>query len=165
MGCYEHGNLAVTTLILLTGVLFIVIVLVWFAVGERYRTLADDLGPAEREWVSREAADLLAELASRAISLAQMERVVEAELRDREDSVRVSVRRRLARAGSRESWSAFARGSALVEEDPVRAVRELPALRSAMEESLEAYHEVLVMLGVATSGTSVVEWGEEHERA
>ena len=149
-----------TILILLTGVLFIAFVLVWFAVGERYRTLADDLGPAEREWVAREAADLLAELDSRAITLAQMERVVGAELRDRDASLRVSVRRRLA--GSREYRIAFARGVALIEEDPVRAVRELPALRSGMEESLEAYREVLVMLGVVDGETSVVEWGEDH---
>jgi hypothetical protein len=52
--------LAVTILILLGGVSFIVFVLVWFSVGERYRMPADDLGPAEREWVAREAADLLA---------------------------------------------------------------------------------------------------------
>lgn len=154
-----------TTLILLGGVSFIVFVLVWFSIGERYRTLADDLGPAEREWVAREAADLLAELASWALVLVRMERVVEAELRDREAGVRVAVRRRLAQAGLREFWSEFARGSALVEEDPARAVRELPALRSVMEESLEAYDEVLEMLGVANGGTSVVERGEESGRA
>jgi hypothetical protein len=151
---------ALTILILLTGVLFIAFVLVWFAVGERYRTLADDLGPAEREWVAREAADLLAELDSRAIALSQMEMVVEAEVRDRDASLRDSVRRRLA--GSREFRIVFARGAALIEEDPVRAVRELPALRSAMEESLEAYREVLLMLGVIDGETSVVEWGEDH---
>jgi hypothetical protein len=52
-----------TALILLTGVLFIGFVLVWFTVEERYRTLAGDLGPAERE--ARKAADLLEELALR----------------------------------------------------------------------------------------------------
>jgi hypothetical protein len=157
--------LAVTILILLGGVSFIVFVLVWFSVGERYRALADDLGPAEREWVAREAADLLAELASWAIVLVRMERVVEAELRDKETGVRVAVRRRLDGAGSREFWSEFARGSALVEEDPARAVRELPALRSVMEESLEAYDEVLEMLGVANGRASVVERGEDRGRA
>ena len=145
-----------TILTLLTVVPLIVFVLVWFAVGERYRTLADDLGPA----------DLLAELVSRATALAQMEWVVGAELWGTEPSVRVSVRRRIARARSREFWSAFARGADLVDEDdPVRAVRELPELRSAMEESLGAHHEVLAMLGVADGWTSVVERGEDHGRA
>jgi hypothetical protein len=155
----------VATLILLGGVLFIVFVLVWFYAGERYRSPVDDLGPAEREWVAKEAADLLVELASWAIVLAQTERTVEAALRDREAGVRVAVCRRLARAGLPEFWGEFLRASALVEEDPARAVRKLPALRSAMEESLEAYDEVIGMLGVADSGTSVVEWGEDHGRA
>lgn len=145
-----------TILTLLTVVPLIVFVLVWFAVGERYRTLADDLGPA----------DLLAELVSRATALAQMEWVVGAELWGPEPSERVSVRHRIARARSREFWSAFARGADLVDEDdPVRAVRELPELRSAMEESLGAHHEVLAMLGVADGWTSVVERGEDHGRA
>jgi hypothetical protein len=157
--------LAVTILILWGGVSFIVFVLVWFSVGERYRMPADGLGPAEREWVAREAADLLAELASWAIVLVWMERLVEAELQDKEAGIRVAVRRRLDGAGLREFWSEFARGSALVEEDPARAVRELPALRSVMEESLEAYDEVLEMLGVANGGASVVERGEDRGRA
>ena len=145
-----------TILTLLTVVPLIVFVLVWFAVGERYRTLADDLGPA----------DLLAELVSRATALAQMEWVVGAELWGPEPSERVSVRHRIARARSREFWSAFARGADLVDEDdPVRAVRELPELRSAMEESLGAHHEVFAMLGVADGWTSVVERGEDHGRA
>jgi hypothetical protein len=115
--------------------------------------------------VAREAADLLAELASWAIVLVRMERVVEAELRDKEASVRVAVRRRLDGAGSREFWTEFARGSALVDEDPAQAVRELPALRSVMEESLEAYEEVLGMLGVANGRASVVERDEDRGRA
>jgi hypothetical protein len=155
----------VTVVILLGGFVFVVFVLVWFAVGERYRTLADDLGRAEREWVGREAADLLAELASWAIVLVQTERVVEAMLRDQEVGVRVAVHRRLAQADVRRFWSEFARGSALVEEDLARAVRELPALRSVMEESLETYDEVLEMLGVANGRASVIERGEDRGRA
>jgi hypothetical protein len=161
----SYGNLAVTILILLGGVLIIVFVLVWFSVGERYRRSADDLGPGEREWVAGEAADLLAELASWALVLVRMERTVEAELRGREASVRVAVRRRLARADLRRFLHEFARRSGIVEEDPARAIRELPALRSVLEESLEAYDEVLEMLGVTNGRASVVERGEESGRA
>lgn len=135
-----------TILILLSGVLFIVFVLVWFSVGERYRIPAEDLGPAEREWVASEAADLLAEMASWALVLVRMERAVEAELRGKGAGVRAAVRRRLARANLREFWSEFARISGLVEEDPARVIRELPALWCVLEESQEAYDEVLGML-------------------
>ena len=151
-----------TEVILLGGFVFVVFVLVRFGAGERYRTPADYLGPAERAWVAREAADLLAELASSALELARVERVVEAVLRDQEASVRVAVRRRLMRAGLPQFWGEFVRASELVEENPARAVRELPALRTALEESLQVYDEVLVMLGVANGGTSVVERGEDH---
>ena len=135
-----------TTLILLGGALFIIFVLVWFSAGEWYRMPADDLGPAEREWLTKEAADLLAEVASRALVLARMERAVEAELRDAEAGVRVAVRRRLDRADLRRFWGEFVRRSGLVEEDPARAIRELPALEYVLEESLGAYDEVLEML-------------------
>lgn len=151
-----------TVVILLGGVLLIVSILVWFGASGRYRMLADDLGPAEREWVAREAVDLLAELASRALVLVRMERIVEAVLRDREAGMRVAVRRCLMRAGLPEFWGEFVRTSALVEEDPARAVREMPALRSALEESLQAYDEVLGMLGVADESVLVVERGEDH---
>jgi hypothetical protein len=71
----------------------------------------------------------------------------------------------LARAGLRQFWREFVRRPALVEENPARAIRELPALRSVMEESLEAYDEVLGMLGVANGRASVTERGEDHGRA
>ena len=154
-----------TAILLLGGFVFVMFVVVRFGAGERYRTLANDLGPAEREWVAKEATDLLAELASSALVLARAERIVEAVLRDQETGVRVAVRRRLMRAGLPEFWGEFLRASALVEEDPVRAVKELPALRSAMEESLEAYDEVLGMLGVVNGRASVVERGEDRGRA
>ena len=151
-----------TVVVLLGGFVFVVLVLVRFGAGELYRMPVDDLGPAEREWVAREAAGLLAELAVWALVLVRMERVVEAVLRDQEPGVRVAVRRRLMRAGLPEFRGEFVRTSALVEEDPARAVRELPALRSALEESLQAYDEVLGMLGVADEMVLGTERGEDH---
>ena len=156
---------ALTGVILLGGFVLVVFVQVRFGAGEWYRTPADDLGPAERAWVAKEAADLLAELASCALVLAQKEELVEALLRDREAGVRIAVRRRLAKAGSREFRSEFAWASALVEENPAWVVRELPALRAALENSLEAYDEVLETLGVADGRGSVVERGKDHGNA
>ena len=141
------------TVVILLGVMF---VLVRFGAGEWYRTPADDLGSAERAWVLKEAVDLLAELASWALVLVQTERVVEAVLRDREACVCAALRRRFARACSREFWGEFVRASALLEKNPVLAVRELPALRSDLEESLQAYDEVLGTLGAAGETVLVV---------
>jgi len=151
----------VTTVFLLVGVVFVVSVLGWFWVGERYRLPSEELGPAERAWVAREAGDLLAELAPEAILLVGKERAVEAALRDERDgALGAAARRRMGEAGLRGFWEEFVRASVLVEEDPARAVRELPALRVLLEEGLEACDEVLGMLGVAGQMVEPVERGE-----
>ena len=100
-----------TVVILFGGFVFVVFVLVRFGASERYWTPVEDLGPAEREWLAREAADLLAELASWAIVVVWTEREVEAMLRDQEVGVRVAVHRRLAQAGLRDFWRELVRGS------------------------------------------------------
>jgi hypothetical protein len=66
----------------------------------------------------------------------------------------------MGEAGLRGFWEEFVRASVLVEEDPARAVRELPALRVLLEEGLEACDEVLGMLGVAGQMVEPVERGE-----
>lgn len=152
-----------TTVLLLVAVVFVSCVLGWFWVGERYRMPSEELGPAERAWVAREAGELLVELAPDAILLAERERAVALALRGEEGgALGVAVRRRLEEAGLRRFWEAFSRASVLVEEDPARAVRELPALRSLLEEGLEACEEVRGMLG--GMGESI-ERGEGRGRA
>ncbi len=138
----------VTTVFLLIGVAFVVAVLGWFWAGERYRLPSEELGPAERAWVAREAGDLLAELAPEAILLVEKERAVEAVLREERDVGLAAVaRRRLEESGLRGFWERFVRASVLVEEDPAGVVRQLPALRVLLERGLEACDEVLGMLG------------------
>lgn len=143
------ADAVVTTVFLLMGVAFVVAVLVWFWVGERYRMPPEELGPVERAWVAREAGDLLSELAPEAILLAEKERAVEAALREgRGDSASGAFARwRSGEPGLRGFWNGFGRVSALVEEDPALAVRELPALRVLLDEALQACDEVLGMLG------------------
>ena len=152
----------VATVLLLLGVVFVALVLGWFLLGERYRLSAEGLGPAERAWVAREAGDLLAELAPQAIMLAEKERAVEAALQERGGEVGAAARRRLEGADLCGFWDAFARSSVLVEEDPARAVGELPDLRSFLEGGLEACDEVLGMLGVAPETAEPVERGEDR---
>lgn len=154
----------VTMVFLLVGVVFAVAVLGWFWVGGRYRLPSGEFGPAELAWVAREAGDLLSELAPEAILLAEKERAVEAALRDERDGALEAVARwRLEEAGLRGVREAFSRVSVLVEEDPARAVRELPALRVLLENGLEACDEVLGMLGVAGKMVESVERGEGRE--
>ncbi len=155
------ADAVVTTVFLLVGVAFVVSVLGWFWVGERYRLPPEELGPVERAWVAREAGDLLAELAPEAILLVERERAVEAALRDeRGGAVGAFTRWRLGEAELRGFWEGFVRVSVLVEEDPALAVRELPALRVLLEEALEACDEVLGMLGGVGEMVEPVERGE-----
>ncbi len=155
------ADAVVTTVFLLIGVAFVVAVLGWFWVGERYRLPPEELGPVERAWVAREAGDLLAELAPEAILLVERERAVEAALHDgREGASGAFARWRSGEAGLRGFWEGFARVSVLVEEDPAMAVRELPALRVLLEEALEACDEVLGMLGGVGEMVEPIERGE-----
>lgn len=138
----------VTTVFLLVGVAFVVAVLVWFWAGERYRMPPEEFGPVERAWIAREAGDLLSELAPGAILLAEKERAVKAVLREGRDSASGAFARwRSREPGWRGFWDGFARVSALVEEDPAMAARELPVLRVLLDEALQACDEVLGMLG------------------
>ncbi len=150
-----------TTVLLLIGAVFVVSVLGWFWVGERYRLPSEELGPAEQAWVAREAGDLLAELAPEAIVLVEKERAVEVALRDGGDGASGAFERwRLGEASLRGFWDGFARVSVLVEEDPALAVRELPALRVLLEDAQEACDEVLGMLGGVGEMVDPVERGE-----
>ena len=103
---------------------------------------------------------MLAELAPEAILLAEKERAVEASLEGRDGALVAFARWRSGAAGLRGFWDGFARVSALVEEDPVTAVRELPGLRVLLEEALEACDEVLGMLGGVGEMVDPVERGE-----
>ena len=136
------------TVVLLAGVLFVVLVLGWYWGGGWYRLPAEELGPAERAWVRRAAADLLAELAPQAFLLVERERAVEAALRRSEGAAGAAERRRVEGLDLSDFWGRFVRASALVDEDPAEAVRELPALGSLLEEHLNACDEVLAILGV-----------------
>jgi len=155
------ADAVLTTVFLLIGVAFVVAVLGWFWVGERYRMASEGLGPAERTWVAREAEELLAGLAPEAILLVEKERAVEAALRGEGDAALAAfARRRLGEAELRGFWEGFVRASMLVEEDPVRAVRELPALRVLLEGGLEVCDGLLGMLGGAGEMAEPVERGE-----
>ncbi len=157
------ADAVVTTVFLMIGAVFVVLVLGWFWVGERYRLPSQDLGPAERAWVTREAAGLLAELAPDVMLLVEKERTVEAALRD--ERIGASGAFALWRSGEAELrgfWEGFARASVLVEEDPARAVRELPALRGLLEKALEACDGVLGMLEGAEEMVEPAERGEDR---
>ena len=143
----------------MAGAAFAVLVLGWFWFGGWHRLPAEELCPARRAWVAREAGELLAELAPQAVLLAEKERAVEAALRESEGAAGALARRRLEGVDLRGVWGGFVRASALVDEDPAGAVRELPALRSLLEEGIGACDEVLGMLGAVPE---TVERGEDR---
>ena len=149
----------VTTVLLVVGVAFVVLVFGWFWFGGWYRMPAEEHCPAERAWFAREAGDLLAELAPQAVLLVEKERSVGAALRESDGAAGAVARRRLEGVDLRGVWGRFVRASVLVDEDPAGAVRELPALRSLLEESIEACDEVLGMLGAVAES---VERGEDR---
>jgi hypothetical protein len=136
-----------TTVLLLVAVLFLLGALGWYWVGGWYRMPAEEFGPAERAWLAREAGELLNELAPDVVLLAERERAVEVALRGEGGALGLAARRRFGESGLRRFWESFSRASVLVEEDPARALKELPALRSLLEEGLEVCDEVLGMLG------------------
>jgi hypothetical protein len=101
------ADAVVTTVFLLFSAVFVALVLGWFWVGERYRLPSQDLGPAERAWVAREAADLLAELAPDVMLLVEKERAVEGALRDKRASASEAFARwRAGELGPRDFWEA-----------------------------------------------------------
>ena len=156
------GAEAITTALILGGVVFVALALRGFVVGERYRSPRADLGPVEREWAVREVEEALAELAPRVLALGEGERAVELALRDGgADEARVTVRDRLGRADLGGFWDDFARVSALAGEEPIRALSELRRVGARLDGCLEEVEEIARVLDVGRGGRAPVEGGED----
>lgn len=120
------------TAFVVVGTLFVALAIGWFLLGKRGLP-GRDLDPAERSWYSREAAVLLVELAPLILSLKEREESLGLELPSADASRARKVQEAMRRTGSGELWSAFARASALVEEDPKRAAEQLRRLRPRLQ--------------------------------
>ena len=129
--------------ILALGVVVMILTLGTFLARERYRRPPKPLSPVEFVHARREAEELMAGLAPRAMLLAGMEKAIETALaraaeghaRDRE--VRRGVRELLEGAAATGFWERLGSASVLVDEDPVGAIRELRRLPALLEASLD----------------------------
>lgn len=124
--------------------LFVAVVLGWFIAGEQYRRPPAALSPVERARMVREAEEYLAGLAPAVILLSEKEKAVEVALAGVQEG---AARDLLHEVSVGEFWREFAVVSALVEEDPVRAIRELRRLRIRLENSISGLDSVLEALG------------------
>lgn len=137
----EVSGMAVALLVV--GVVVVSLILGFFLVRERYGRPPRPLSPVEFVHVRREAEELMAELAPRAMLLAGMEKAVEtavacaADDRARGRDVRRGARELLASAAATGFWEKFGAASVLADEDPVGAIRELRRLPALLEASLD----------------------------
>jgi hypothetical protein len=135
----EVSGMAVAVMAL--GVVVVILILVSFLASERYRRPPKPLSPVEFVHARREAEELMAGLAPRAMLLAEMEKAVETAVARAADD---RARDRDVRRGARELlesvagfWERFGAASLLVDEDPVGAIRELRRLPALLEASLD----------------------------
>jgi hypothetical protein len=136
------------------GTAVTIFILGLFLAHERYRRPPKPLSPVEFAHARREAEEMMASLAPRAMRLAEAEkataRAVDARTQDKE--VGRGARELLECAAATGFWEGFAAASVLVEEDPEEAIRELLLLPVLLETSLDRVNRAAELL----SGGAVV---------
>lgn len=147
--------------VFVVGTMFVALAIGWFVFLKRGLAVRDT-DFAEHTWYSRETAVLLAELAPLILALEEREQSLELELLRADASKAREVREAMSSAETREVWSAFARASALVEEDPKRATEQLRRLRPRLQKRVKALDGLLNKRSVSRM---LVERGEGDGRA
>ena len=130
------------------GTAVMIFILGSFLVRERYRRPPKPLSPVEYAHARREAEELMASLAPRAMLLAEAEKAAAcaADASPRDRDVRRGARDLLESAAATGFWEGFAAASVLVEEDPEEAIRELRRLACLLETSLERVNRAAELL-------------------
>ena len=142
----EASFLAVAVLVF--GTVVMIFILGSFLARERYRRAPKPLSPVEFAHARREAEELMASLAPRAMLLAEAEKAAAraADAKPQDEDVRRGAREILECAAAREFWAGFAVASVLVEEDPEEAIRELRRLAALLEAALERVNRAVELL-------------------
>ena len=134
--------------VLAFGTVVMIFILGTFLARARYRRAPKPLSPVEFAHARREAEELMASLAPRAMLLAEAEkmaaRAVDASPQD--GGVRRGARELLECEVARDFWAGLAVASVLVEEDPEEAIRELRRLAALLETSLERVNRAVELL-------------------
>ncbi len=142
----EDSLLAVA--VLAFGTVVMIFILGTFLAHERYRRAPRSLSPIEVFHARREAEELMASMAPRAMLLAEAEKAAAcaADARLQDEDTRRGARELLECAEARDFWAGFAAASVLVEEDPEEAIPELRLLAVLLEKSLEKVNRVAELL-------------------
>ena len=130
------------------GTLVMIFILGSFLAREGYRRAPKPLSPVEFAHARREAEELMASLAPRAMLLAEAEKAAAraAGARSQDRDVQRGVRDLLECAAATGFWEGFVAASVLVEEDPEEAIRELRRLAGPLETSLERVNRAAELL-------------------
>ncbi len=134
--------------VLAFGTVVMIFILGSFLARERYRRAPKPLSPVEFVHARREAEELMASMAPRAMLLAEAEKAAAraAEARPQDKDARRGARELLECAVARDFWAGFAAASVLVEEDPEEAIGELRRLAALLETSLERANRAAELL-------------------
>jgi hypothetical protein len=130
------------------GTVAMIFILRTFLAHERYRRPPKPLSPVEFAHARREAEELMASLAPRAMLLAEAEKAAAraADASPRDEDVRRGAREILECDAARDFWAGFAAASVLIEEDPEEAIRELRRLAGVLETALERVNRAAELL-------------------
>ncbi len=144
------------------GTVVMVYILWSFLAHERYRRSPKLLSPVEFAHARREAEELMASLAPRAMLLAETEKAAAraADAHDQDKDVRRGARELLECAAVISFWEGFAAASVLVEEDPEAAIRELRRLPALLDTSLGRVNRAAELVSGASAASAQTHLGE-----
>lgn len=116
----------------------VVMVLGVFVRGARYREDGPEYSPVEVEWLREKAEGRISAIAPGVMVLAEKERAVTRSLERGgvDEAVRDGVEELLVEAAAEDFWGRFVAASALVEEEPAEALRELDRLPGLLETTI-----------------------------
>jgi hypothetical protein len=134
-GLYGEG-----AVLFAAGTALVALVLVSFLRGGGYGRPSGDLSRWEEVRVRRVVEGRISALAARVLLLAEREEAVAALLGSAgmEEGLRREVERHVDEADTAAVWERFAAASAVLEEEPVRAFREIESLPGMLSRSLES---------------------------
>ena len=109
-----------------------------FILGRRYGEKESAFSPVELEWLREEAEGRISAISSRVMDLSEKERDLSRILDHAEldGESRAGAEELLVEAAAEDFWGRFVRASALVEDEPDKALEELDRLPELLEETI-----------------------------
>lgn len=109
-----------------------------FVMGRRYPEGGMEFSPVELEWLREEAEGRISALSPKVMELADQERALTRSMErcEIDDESRSKAEELLVEAAADDFWGRFVRASALVEDEPDKALDELDRLPGLLEETI-----------------------------